>query len=162
MIKMAIVVFSLFICFNIQGQEKIIMKVLEVNHIGKEFLFDSSSKKDGLDKIHVKYLGIVQASGSGNYKIITWKRIWGPSDHTTGVIFIYTLKNKFIGKYHLGSGFDLPDKIENNNLIFTNKHKINCDAHLVTKVGFNKGLSEEIFLKCKGEYGDVYPLSRNK
>ena len=151
-----------FFCSNVNRQENIITEVLKKNRVDKEFYFNSYTKEDGLNEIYLKYLGLVKTDTGGRYKILTWKRVWGPNKHTTGIVFIYDLKNKFVGKYHLGSGFDLPDMIRRNTLIFTNKSKTNCDTNLITNINFDEGLPKEIFLKCKGEYGDIYILSKGE
>lgn len=160
--KLIIAAIVLFLCLGANGQKDIITDVLRKNQVGKEFYFDSSTKEDELDGIYIRYLGIVKTNAGGKYKVLAWNRVWGPNKHTIGIVFIYGLKNEFVGKYHLGSGFDLPNKIENDSLIFSNKYKTNCDTNLVTKISFGKGLPKEFFLKCKGEYGDIYALSQKR
>ena len=160
--KVIIATIQFLVCLSAYGQNDIIKEVLEKNLAGKEFYFDSSTTKDGLDKIYIKFLGEIKTFAGRKYKILTWKRVWGSNKHTTGVVFVFSSKNEFVGKYYLGSSFELPDKIEDSNLIFTNKGKPDCETNLITKVSFCKGLPKEFFLKCKGEYGDVYTLSQGK
>lgn len=54
---------------------------------------------------------------------------------------------------------DLPDKLENGILIFTNTDNEGCDKSLVTKVDSTKGLPKDFFLKCDGVNGDIYNFS---
>lgn len=56
--------------------------------------------------------------------------------------------------------FDLPSKIEGNNLIFTNKNKENCDKSFVTKISFDS-IPQNIFIKCKGDDEDVYSYMKD-
>lgn len=141
------------------GQAKILENVLKKNEIGKVYSFDSSTKKDGFDKIYIRYLGRIKTGEEKEINILSWSRIWGKNRHTSGTIYIYDNANKYIGQYTLGSSLDLPSKIENKNLIFKNKNKRDCDSTLVTKIDFGKGIPKDIFIKCKGDFGDIYSLS---
>lgn len=160
------VLLSVFFCFvaynTVVAQHHALSSVLNKNQIGKEFVFDSSSKANGYDKVYIKYLGRIKTGQSDGIKILTYARIWGKNKHTTGIIFIYDLHNKFLGKYHLGSSNELPQKIKMNYLIFTNERRSDCDSKTVTKIDFSKGLKNEIFLKCKGSSGDIYSLSTDE
>lgn len=144
------------------GQAKILKSVLKKNDIGKVYSFDSSTKKDGFDKIFIRYLGRIKMSEGKEINVLSWSRIWGKNRHTSGTIYIYDNVNKCIGKYTLGSSLDLPAKIENKILIFKNKNKSNCDSTLVTKIDFSKGIPKDIFIKCKGSSGDIYSFSMDK
>lgn len=145
---------------NIFCQEnRITKKVLMKNQVGKVYCFDSSSKENGLNKIFIRYIGKVKTNNGIEYKIVTWSRVWGINHHTTGIVYVYDSNNNYIGKYVLGDSSDLPDKIVNGNLTFTNKHKQDCDANLVTSIDFSRGIPKDIFLKCKGDSGDIYSFS---
>jgi len=52
--------------------------------------------------------------------------------------------------------YDLPDKIENNALVFYNKRKNDCDPNIVTLISFNNGIPKEFLLVCKDNSGDLY------
>jgi hypothetical protein len=161
---LSFVTVAIVICLGITCYPQpsdIVMTVLEKNQVNKAFFFDSSSKKDGLNNISITYLGTVNTNNK-EFKIVTWKKIWGPNQHTIGVVYVYDINNKYVGKYPLGSGFDLPKRIENNNLIFTNQDKSDCDINLTTTINFSKELPSKIFLKCKGEQGDIYSFSTEK
>jgi hypothetical protein len=142
------------------GQENELLEVLKKNEPSKEFFFDHSTKKDGSDKVCVKYLGAVKNSMNGAFKVVTWSRVWGKNRHTSGSIYIYDKQNKYLGKYILGSKQDLPIKISECYLVFSNKSKVDCDEIIETKINFCNNLPKELFIKCKGESGDIYSLSK--
>ena len=156
--------FLLSITLDVFGQDsattrKMELNVLSRNKLGKIFSFNVSKYKDERNIVQLRYVGNLETKAHIIYKILTWARIWGPNYHTTGVILLYDINNVFVGKYLLGDMTDLPSKVERNNLIFFNKEKINCDSTIVTKIDFSKGIPNEIFLKCKGEFGDIYTFS---
>lgn len=138
-----------------QGKRDPILFVLSRHVIGKTFSFNFSKSANEKNTIKVKYLGKVKTKAHVEYSVLTWARIWGSNEHTTGVVFLYTANNKYAGKYVLGSMFDLPSEIEGNNLIFTNEIKEDCDKSIVTKVSFDS-IPQNIFIRCKGDYGDIY------
>ncbi len=149
------------------GQEsslarKMELKVLHSNCIGRSLRFNASGNKGDKNVIQLKYLGSVQTKDNVIYKIVTWARIWGTNFHTTGVIELFDVNNKYIGKYVLGNIYDLPSKIEKNNLIFINKLKSGCEKNLVTKINFETGIPQSIFLKCRGEEGDIYSFEATR
>lgn len=133
--------------------------VLKKSNIGKVYYFDLSTKKDGLNHVFITYLDIIRSSSGRKFKVLTWKNVWGPNHHTPGIIYIYSDNNEYIGKYNLGSSTDLPTSIKNNHLIFTNKLKGECDSKLISSIEFKDGPPKEIFIKCKGQQGDIYTFS---
>jgi len=161
-LQTSLLIFFLSTISNLFGQiafQKKVQKVLTTNKIDKPYSFDESSKKDGYNETILTYLGTVN-SGSGRiFKVITYKSIWGPNYHTSGRIYIFNDKNKYVGQYHLGDALDLPIKLQNGSLIFTNVDNPNCDKKLITTISFKKGLPKNIFIKCKGKYGDLYSFS---
>jgi hypothetical protein len=141
------------------GQGKVLLSVSKKDKVNKIYSFDSSTKENGYDKTFVKYLGNIQTDRGEVFKVLSLARIWGKNRHTSGVIYIYNYINKFVGKYSLGSSSDLPDKVADNHLFFTNRHKSDCDSKMVTEVDFSKKIPKEIFLKCKDASGDIYTFS---
>lgn len=141
------------------GQNEEIVNVLKNNKIGKEYSFDYSTKKDGLNKVSIMFLGIIKTDSGKQYKLVTWARVWGKNMHTTGNIYVYSLKNKYIGRYSLGGKDDLPYKLSKDSLYFSNKGKSDCDPKIENVISLAAGLPKEIFLKCKGELGDIYSFS---
>jgi len=121
----------------------------------------NNSKKDWYEKTFVKYLGSVETKGGRTFKLLTCSLVWGPNRHTTGTIYVFNEKNQSVGKYHLGDGTDIPDSMKNGVLIFINNNRYNCDPKLITRISLRNGLPQNIFIKCRGKYGDIYSFSDN-
>ena len=134
-------------------------QVLIENKIDKPHSFDNSNKTNIHDETILTYLGFINSHGGRIFKVLTSEYIWGPSYHTYANIYIFNDNNKYVGQYHLGDALDLPVKLEKGNLIFTNIDNESCDRNLVTTISINKGLPRNLFIKCKGEYGDLYSFS---
>jgi len=141
------------------SQNEAVISVLKKKEIGKVYDFDSSSKEGIIDKISIRYLGHIKTAKGQLLNILSWSRIWGRNHHTTGIIYLYDDNYSLIGKYNLGSNIDLPYKVQSADLVFTNKNKGSCDTSLITKISFYKGIPQSIFLKCKGDLGDIYSFS---
>lgn len=157
--RIAVNVFLLIIIHvSALGQQDIRLEALKRGQPGKTSCYDSSTNANGLNKIFIRYLGSKKSDNGNEFKVLTWSRVWGPDKHTTGVIYVYNKKNIYVGRYILGDAWDLPNKVEKNSLIF-NKKKKGCDPGAVTRIDFSEGHPKEIFLKCKGEYGDIYSFS---
>lgn len=93
------------------------------------------------------------------FKIMDSCWFWGLSHRATSRILIFNGKNQYVGNYCLGMTNDLPDKLDNGILIFTNSDNEGCDKSVVTQVDLTKGLPKHIFLRCEGENGDIYSFS---
>jgi hypothetical protein len=52
--------------------------------------------------------------------------------------------------------YDLPTKIDGNDLVFENKERMDCDAKIETRISFVKGLPKQFFIECKNKMGDIY------
>lgn len=113
----------------------------------------------GQTETHLKYLGKVITSDGRVFKIINSCWFWGQSHRATSRILIFNDQNEYIGNYVLGMTDDLPNKLENGKLIFTNIDNNNCDKKLVSTVSLLNGLPKEIFIKCKEGFGDTYTFS---
>jgi hypothetical protein len=113
----------------------------------------------GQTQTELKYLGKVRTKDGRVFKIMNSCWIWGLSHRATNRILIFNDQNQYVGNYGLTTTDDLPDKLEEGKLIFTNYDSDNCDKKLVTKINFSHGLPKEIFIKCTDEYGDIYPFS---
>ena len=81
--------------------------------------------------------------------------IWGMSGRATNRILIYNEKNQYLGNYYLTTSSDLPTKLKNGYLIFTNTDK-DCDVKIVTRINFMNGIPKSFYRKCNKEYGDFY------
>jgi len=130
-------------------------QVLEKGIIDSSFIFGKWTK-EGQTETHLKYLGQVTTTDGHVWKLMNSSCFWGLSHHATTKILVYNVKNEYVGNYHLGMIYDLPDKLENGKLIFTNYGKKDCDQKHITKVDFTRGCPKDMFIKCKGEYGDSY------
>lgn len=133
-------------------------RVLKREEVGRTFIF-GEWKESGETSTHLKYLGSVKTIRGKTFKIVTLARHWGQSHHITSKILIYNSKNQYVGEYNIGLVIDLPLELKNGELVFYNANDDSCDTSLQTKVTFKKGLPSKFFIKCRGEYGDVYSFS---
>ena len=159
--RLTILALTLLFTLSANGQvnENIIrQQVLEKAVVDSLFVFGKWTKT-GQTETHLKYLGQIETIKGQVYKIMNSCWLWGLSRKATNRILIFDGKNKYVGNYCLGMISELPDKLEEGTLIFSNQDKKGCDSNLVTKVDFSNGLPKEIFLKCEGENGDIYSFS---
>ncbi len=133
-------------------------QVLKENIVDSLFVFGKWTIIGGTET-HLKYLGQVTTSDGRIFKIMDFCWFWGLSHRATSRILIFNEKNQYVGNYCLGMTNDLPEKLENGILMFTNTDKKDCNKSLVTKVDLTKGLPKHIFLRCEGENGDLYNFS---
>ncbi len=129
--------------------------VLAVNVIDSLFIFGKWTE-DGNTETQLRYLGNVTTSKGQILKIMNYSLIWGLSHRATNRILVYNNQNQYIGNYYLTTTDDLPDKLEDGFLVFTNIDNINCDKNLITRINLMNGLPNKIYIKCKGELGDIY------
>lgn len=129
-------------------------KVLQKAIVDSLFVFGKWTEKGGTET-HLKYLGQVTTKYGQTFKILNSSWFWGLSQKATSSILIFNDKNKYIGNYPLTLTTDLPTKMENGKLIFTNTGE-DCDKDLTTIVDLKNGLPRQFFRKCKGKYGDIY------
>ena len=100
------------------------------------------------------YLGSVHC-GSRILKLINTKTIWGPNKHNYASILIFNAKNKYIGRYHLGDARDLPVKLLNGAMLFSNKNK-DCTTPVYKRISLKHGLPRTIFVPACNDMGDLY------
>lgn len=132
--------------------------VLQRNKIGKTYIFDRS-KKGHYNRNELTYLGKLKTDDGRVFKVITSTMFWGRSPGATGRVLLYNTKNQYVGKYFLGGMDCLPSRITNNSLVFDNKERVDCDPELETRIPFDKGMPQEIFLPCKNTKGESYAFS---
>lgn len=162
MTRLILLILTIFFTTSLEGQvndNEIRQMVLDKNIIDSLFIFGKWTE-NGQTETHLKYLGEVTTKDGRVFKIMNSCWFWGLSHRATSRILIFNGNNQYVGNYGLGMTYDLPDKLENGILIFTNFENEDCDIKLITKVNFKKGLPNEIFIKCKEEYGDIYILFR--
>ena len=87
---------------------------------------------------------------------------WGQSKRATSKILVFDLTNRYIGCYNVGMTYDLPEKIENSQIVFLHSKTNDCDNKNVTRLSFENGIPHEFFVECKDGYGDVYSFSMVK
>jgi hypothetical protein len=122
------------------------------------FVFGKWSK-NGQTETHLKYLGIVTTTNGNVFKILNYSWFWGLSHRATSRILIYNHKNQYVGNYYVNMIYDLPDRLVDGKLIFTNKDKMDCNKIIVTQIDFTKGLPKSLFINCDGQNGNVYSFS---
>lgn len=146
-----------YVQVNDDGQR---LEVLRYNTVGKEYKF--YSKTDHTTTL-LRYLGKVKTDNGVAYKIMTSVWLWGQSHRATNRILIYDSFNRYIGQYHVDMTYDLPNYLSANRLLFLNSNKAgsNCDLTLVTEIDLSEGLPKQIFIRCKGDEGDLYPFERD-
>lgn len=130
-------------------------QVLEKDFIDSLFVFGKWTEA-GETETRLRYLGEISTTDGRIFKIMNSIWFWGFSRRATSRLLIFDDNNQYLGNYRFGSPYELPDKLENGCLIFKNFDNINCDKKIITKVDFTLGLPKEIFIKCKGKYGDIF------
>lgn len=156
-----IISFALLLALSLKGQvndQEIRQQVLDKGIVDSLFVFGKWTA-NGQTETQLKYLGQVITTDGRVYKIMNSVCLWGLSQRATSRILIFNDKNQYLGNYYVGNISDLPDKIENEKLNFSNIDNDDCDKKLFTKVDFSSGLPKQFFVKCKGEYGDMYSFS---
>lgn len=158
-----LIIFFLILSFlQSPGQvahNKSFQKVLGRNTAGKPYSFNLTAKDKFNQELILTYLGAVKTNRKQVFKIITYAFIWGPNFYTSGSIYIFNAKNQFVGVYHLGGESDLPIKLIRNNLLFTNDRYDNCNKNIKTLISLRTGLPQNMFIKCKDKFGDLYSFS---
>jgi hypothetical protein len=130
-------------------------QVLEKNFVDSLFVFGKWTE-DGETETRLKYLGEITTTDGRIFKIMNSIWFWGLSHRATCRLLMFDDHNQYLGNYRFGGPYELPDKLENGCLIFKNFDNVHCDKKIITKVDFTLGLPKEIFIKCKGKYGDIF------
>ncbi len=159
--RLTIFILTILFTGTVKGQvndTKIRQQVFKKKVVDSLFIFGKWTES-GQTETHLKYLGEVSTTDGRVFKIMNYSWFWGLSHRATSRILIYDDKNQYIGNYSLAMTYDLPNKLENGYLVFSNTDNLDCDKKLITRVSFTKGLPKEIFIKCKGENGDSYNFS---
>lgn len=152
--------FSSSLSFAQVNHTKAFQLVLEGDDMGKEYSF-SRKKGDSYDSLVLIYLGEVKTDKGRVLKILTSRWYWGLSPRATSRIIIFNQKNQYLGDYYLSMTYDIPDKIEDNFLVFVNNQESDCTPNLVTRVSFKRGIPKRFFLPCKNNMGDIYSFEQN-
>jgi hypothetical protein len=132
--------------------------VLKANITDSLYVFGQWNDSTGTET-HLRYLGTVETK-EGRFKIMTSSWFWGWSRRATSRILVYDEKNKYLGNYYVGMTYDLPEKIENNRVVFLHSHTDVCDKEVITRLSFDKGIPEQFFKECKDGFGDIYSFEK--
>lgn len=135
-------------------------KALLAGKVGHEYVYDLTGI-DGCNKSRIKYLGIVKTSKEKRFKILTTFHVFRTSNnncHGASAIEIYSIENKFVGKYHLGMPDDLPDKLKDNKLIYLTNTP-DCNLRKERSIDLGHGLPRSFFIECSEHGGDIYYFS---
>jgi hypothetical protein len=152
--------FLIFI-ISVKGQvndQNIRRTVLEKGIVDSLFIFGKWTEK-GQTETHLKYLGQFTSKSGRTFKIINSSWFWGLSHRATSCILIFNEKNQYVGKYNLTMTYDLPSKLQNDKLVFTNIDDKNCNKNLTTSIDLTKGLPRQIFKLCNGNQGDLFKFN---
>lgn len=156
-------ILSILLCFslNVKGQENddaIRQLVLNNNIKDSLYIFGQWNETDGTET-QLIYLGVIE-SKEGKFKIITSSWFWGLSKRATSRILVFNDQNEYIGNYYFGMTYDLPERIEDNQIVFLHTRTDECDKETITRLSFQDGIPEEFFLECKDGFGDVYSFDK--
>lgn len=143
---------------NDDYNEKCRKLILNENKIGQEYTFKITQKE--VDEFKLTYLGNLNTQKGDTLKVVNEINYFGlyeTSKRANSSVFIYNSQNKKIGVYYLGGELDLPTKIENSTLIFDYNNE-SCNQ--TTAINFKDSIPSRIFIKCKGDKGDIYIFTK--
>lgn len=149
-----ILLFVNLIFFGQVNDDSIRQVVLNNNISDSLYVFGQWNEIDGTET-HLRYLGTIKTP-NGNFKIMTSSWFWGLSKRATSRILVFNEKNNYMGNYYVGMTYDLPEKIENSQIVFLHSDNDNCDKETITRLSFENGIPNEFFLECKNGYGDMF------
>lgn len=138
--------------------EKCRKLALNENNSSQEYSFRIIGKD--IQEINVKYLGSILTKCNDTIKFINSIQFIGlyeDSKRANCSIVLYDNKNNYLGKYQVGNTSSMPEKIENSDLVFLYK---NYDCDQSTKINFYDSIPKQIFVRCKGEEGDIYQFEK--
>lgn len=156
-----ITTFLLVTSLNLIGQvhDSSIRQVVLNNNVNDSlYVFGQWNETDGTET-HLRYLGLIN-NNEGKFKIMTSSWFWGQSKRATSRILVYNDKNKYMGNYYVETVNDLPEKIENNHIMFLNSQSDKCDEKAITRLSFENGIPKKFFLECKEGYGEIYSFNK--
>lgn len=156
-ISLLLLCISLLVCG--QTEDDSIRQVVLKNNVTDSLYVFGKWNKTGDTETRLMLLGTIK-SDSGNYKIMTSCWLWGLSHRATNRILIFSEENVYLGNYYLTMTYDLPEKIENNELVFLHSESDDCDKTVITRLSFDAGIPEEFFLMCKDSSGDIYSFDK--
>ena len=158
-ISISVILIYASLCLSGQVNDDSIRQiVLENNVTDSLYVFGEWNETEGTET-HLRYLGTI-TSPKGILKIITSSWFWGPSKRATSRILLFNEQNEFLGNYYVSMTYDLPEKIENNQVVFLHSNTDDCDKKKVTRLSFESGIPDAFFLECKDGNGDLYKFDQ--
>ncbi len=102
---------------------------------------------DGGDETQLHFLGSFVAEDGIQYKIMTYRWIWGQNKTATNRILVYTVNNEYVGNYYLNDSCELPHSMSDGVLDF---NYAGCDdvSACQSTVSLKKGIPQHIYLEC--------------
>lgn len=143
--------------FSQTEDDSIRQVVLNKNKIGTQYEF-GEWKETGETETRLIYLGEINSS-SKTYKIMTSCWLWGSSGRATSRILVFNQENELLGNYYV-SMVDLPEKIENNQLVSSHTQSEECNKTKITRLSFENGIPSEFFLECNENSGEIYAFEK--
>ena len=153
----------LFLSLNLFGQvnnDSIRQIVLNNSVTDSLYIFGKWNNTGGTE-IQLRYLGEIKGV-NGNFKIMTSCWLWGLSKRATNRILIFSEDKRYLGNYYITTKSDLPEKIENNQLVFSYSEGSDCDKKVMTKLSFGNGIPKQLLVECKNGYGNIYSFEKEK
>jgi hypothetical protein len=134
-----------------QVEDRYIKPVLAKSKIDSLFVFGEWSE-EGQDETHLKYLGKVTTKTGRTFKIVTSIWIWGSGHRTTSRILVFNESNRYVGNYNMAMTYNLPTKLVNGKLVFSNRKNKDCDPKVTAVVNLANGLPRHFARKCNVEW----------
>lgn len=130
------------------------LQVLEKGIVDSVFVFGKWDTIAYAEETHLWCLGQLATTNGKTFKIMNSSRFWGWSRRATNRVLVFDAENKLVGYYGMTMIYDLPSKLIEGRLIFTNTLKEGCDKSLTTEIDLKQGFPEAIFIRCNEKYGD--------
>lgn len=134
------------------NDEDIRTQVLEKGIIDSLFIFGKRTKS-GQTETHITYLGQVNTKEGRIFKIMNYCWIWGLSQRGTSRILVFNEKNQYLGNYLMNADYELPEKLLDGKLVFSNKKCDGTEIKTKEKISFTKGIPVQFFIEC---FGSLY------
>ena len=157
LLSIIVLIFAIGSILAQTNDDFILEDALQKNEIGKKLIYGKWTK-DGGTETTLTYLGIIKTNKK-SYKILNSSWIWGVSKRATNRIIVFNTQNQYIGNYYVTVKCDLPNRIENDKLIFKRRDCEDCD-NVNNQIDFTNGIPEQIFISCKGKFGDLYSFDK--
>lgn len=130
------------------------LQVLEKGIVDSVFVFGKWDTIAYAEETQLWYLGQLTTTNGKTFKIMNSSLFWGWSRRATNCVLVFDAEHKFVGYYGMTMTCNLPSKLIEGRLIFTNTLKEGCDKSLTTEIDLKQGFPEAIFIRCNEKYGD--------